>query len=114
MQGYRDQHIGIRQKLGPGARHPCAHRTGQFQPVAIFQIVNKISHRPILETRDRTCALEHRRIGERLRTNQASPKILLKGCAKPLAIGPLDERHGDPTLGAERSCVHRCTAASDA
>ena len=115
MQRHRHQQIGFGQQLHPGPGHPAPERLGQFHPVAIFQPVDQVAHRAILETRDGTGAVIDGRIGDRLRRLQAGDaEIIGKGRAEPLAIGLLDETDGAPAGRTERAMRRHRRPANEA
>ncbi len=106
------------KQFGPGARHPQAHRPGQFVAVGIFQAMDQPPRRPVLEARHRTRARENRRVGERGGRNRPAPgfrrRIGLERRAEALAIGALDEAHGAPALRAQAAMFGNRAAAGEA
>jgi hypothetical protein len=65
MQWDGDDGIGLGDDLGTGPDHPSGHPAREIEAIAIFEAVYE-SPRDILEDRDRTAAIEGRRIGDRL------------------------------------------------
>ena len=61
------------------------------------------ARRPVLEPRHGAGAAEGRRIGHRLRRDEAVAEILLERRAETLAIGPLDEAHRAPAARTQRA-----------
>ncbi len=115
MERDRQQKIRLRQKLASGAGHLQAERLGEFEPVAIFQPVDQMAHRPVLETRDGAGPRIDGRMRDGLRRQQAfGAKIGGKGGAQPVTIGLLDETHLLPTRGAERAMSLNGGAAGNA
>jgi hypothetical protein len=64
--------------------------------------MDKASRRPVFEARSRPGAAEDRRIGRRLRRNQALAEILLERGPEPFAERAFDESDLAPAMCAER------------
>ena len=80
-----------------------ADRPGELGAVGIFEPVDELARRPVLEAGDGAGAGEDRRVGHRLRRQQPLAEILLERRAETLAVGPLDEPHRAPAARAERA-----------
>ncbi len=105
VQRHRRQEIGVGQNVGAGASHPACDRPGELRAVGIFEPMHERAGGSVLEPRHGPGAAERRRIGHRLRRDEALAKIVLERRAKALAKGPLDEAHGAPAARAQRAVL---------
>ena len=97
----RDQQIGGFQKFRPCARHPAPHRPGDFDPVAIFELVNQLRSGTLFISRHRPRSPVGGRIGNCRRRQNSRAKIVREGRPEPLAIRTLDESNTRPASHAE-------------
>ena len=114
VQRHRRQEIGVCKNVGAGASHPSRDRPRELRAVGIFEPMHERARRSILEPRHRAGAAERRRIGHRLRRNEALAEIVLERRAETLAIGPLDEADCIPAARAQRAMSVRGGAAGKA
>ncbi len=111
VQRHRRQEVGVGQNVGSRASHPTRDWPGKLSAVGIFQPMHERPGRPILEPRHRPGPAKRRRIGHRLRRDEALAEILLERRAETLAKGPLDEAHRAPAARAQRAVPVRGGAA---
>ena len=98
MKRHGDEEVGPRENIRAGASHPARHGVGEFGPVGVFEPMNELARRAVLETGDSAGAREHRRISDRLRREQRRAEVLFEGRAEALAKGSLDEAHRAPAF----------------
>ncbi len=114
VQRHRRQEIGVGQNVGARADHPTRDWPCEFRAVGIFEPMYERARRSILEPRYRPGPPERRRIGHRLRRDEALAEIVLEWRAETLAKGPLDEAHRVPAARAQRAVSVRGGAAGEA
>ena len=114
VQRHRRQEIGVGQNVGPGASHPARDRPGELGAVGIFEPMHERARRSILEPRHGPGPAERRRVGHRLRRDEALAEVVLERRAETLAKGPLDEAHRAPAARAQRAVPVRRGAAGKA
>ena len=114
VQRHRRQEIGVGQNVGARADHPTRDWPCEFRAVGIFEPMHERARRSILEPRHRPGPPERRRIGHRLRRDEALAEIVLEWRAETLAKRPLDEAHRVPAARAQRAVSVRGGAAGEA
>ena len=114
MQRHGREQFRVGEDVRPGSRHPAGHRARQLGAVGIFQPVDELARRTVLEAGDGAGAGEHRRVGHRLRREEPFAEILLERGSEALAKWPLDEPHRAPAAWAEGAMRLRRRPAGEA
>ena len=114
MERHGRETVGVGEDVGARPRHPARDRPRKLGAVGIFQPVDELARRAVLEPGDGAGAGEDRRIGHRLRRQETLAEVLLERRAEALAIGPFDEPHRAPAARAERAMRVGRRAAGEA